>query len=84
MLENVAQQPENLVKLEQIAKSGYTEVMYILGWCYFKGEYLPQDFARSLYWLEKAKTLGNTRAEELMVYCRFLQIAEWSKDDSRK
>lgn len=80
MLENLAQQPENLTKLETIAQNGDTEAMYILGWCYFKGKYLTQDFTKSMYWLEKAKALGDTRAEELMVYCQFLQIAEWSRD----
>ena len=38
-----------------------------------RGEYLPKDFDKSMAWLE------NDRAEELMVYCRFLQIAELSK-----
>lgn len=80
MLGNLAQQPENLTKLEAIAQNGDAEVMYILGWCYFTGKYLPQDFIKSMYWLEKAKASGDARAEELMVYCRFLQIAEWSRD----
>lgn len=38
MLENLPQQPENLQQLEAIAENGNTEVMYILGWCYFKGD----------------------------------------------
>lgn len=74
MLENLAQQPENLQQLEAIAENGNAEVMYILGWCYFKGEYLPKDLDKSQYWLEKAKVAGHEKAIELSVYCQFLQI----------
>lgn len=80
LLEKVPTNPTVLNHLEKIAQND-VELMYILGWCYFKGEYLPQDLDKSMYWLEKAKSLGNQKAEELMVYCRFLQIAEWSKND---
>lgn len=83
MLENLHNNPDNLIKLETLANEGNADVAYILGWCYFKGEYLPKDLTKSMYWLEKAKTLGDDRAEELMVYCRFLQIAEWSRDGRR-
>lgn len=56
-------------------------LMLLIYWvgAILRGEYLPKDFDKSMAWLEKAKTLGNDRAEELMVYCRFLQIAELSK-----
>ncbi|ULJ62198.1 hypothetical protein [Wielerella bovis] len=74
MLENLAQQPENLQQLEALAENGNAEVMYILGWCYFKGEYLPKDLDKSQYWLEKAKVAGHEKAIELSVYCQFLQI----------
>lgn len=74
MLENLPQQPENLQQLEAIAENGNAEVMYILGWCYFKGEYLPKDLDKSQYWLEKAKATGHEKAEELLVYCQFLQL----------
>lgn len=39
---------------------------------FFLRKYLTQDFTKSMYWLENAKALGDTRAEELMIYCRFL------------
>ncbi len=48
----------------------------MLGWCYFKGEYLPKDFDKSLYWLEKAKLAGDDRAEELMAYCQLLRLMD--------
>ncbi len=76
MLENLHSNPDNLTNLENLANAGNADVAYMLGWCYFKGEYLPKDFAKSLYWLEKAKTLGDDRAEELMVYCRFLRLMD--------
>lgn len=76
MLENLHNNPDNLTKLETLANEGNADVAYVLGWCYFKGEYLPKDFTKSLYWLEKAKTLGDDRAEELMVYCWFLQLMD--------
>lgn len=79
ILENPHNNPNNLTHLETLANEGNADVAYMLGWCYFKGEYLPKDFDKSMAWLEKAKTLGDDRAEELMVYCRFLQIAELSK-----
>lgn len=79
MLENLHSNPNNLTKLETLANEGNADVAYMLGWCYFKGARLPKDFDKSMAWLEKAKTLGGDRAEELMVYCRFLQIAELSK-----
>lgn len=66
MLENLSEQPENLIVLEEIAENGNVDVMYILGWCYFKGKYLPKDYNKSLYWLEKAKIFGNTKAEKLI------------------
>ncbi|ULJ59999.1 hypothetical protein [Wielerella bovis] len=69
MLENLAQQPENLQQLEALAENGNAEVMYILGWCYFKGEYLPKDLDKNQYWLEKAKVAGHEKAIELSVYC---------------
>ena len=71
MLENLPQQPENLAKLEQLAENGNAEVMYILGWCYFKGEYLVKDLEKSLYWLEKAKQKGHKQAIKLSVYVQF-------------
>lgn len=76
MLENIYNNPDNLTKLETLANNGNADVAYMLGWCYFKGEYLPKDFTKSMAWLEKAKTLGDDRAEELMVYCRFLQLMD--------
>lgn len=79
ILENPHNNPNILTKLETLANAGNADVAYILGWYYFKGEYLPKDFDKSMAWLEKAKTLGDDRAEELMVYCWFLQIAELSK-----
>lgn len=36
--------------------------------------FYPKDFDKSMYWLEKSKALGNQKAEELMVYCRFFSI----------
>ncbi|SSY81175.1 SEL1-like repeat protein [Alysiella crassa] len=74
MLENLPQQPENLQQLEAIAENGNAEVMYILGWCYFKGEYLEKDLDKSMYWLQKAKNEGHKQAEELLVYCQFMQL----------
>lgn len=74
MLENLHSSPDNLTNLETLANEGNADVAYMLGWCYFKGEYLPKDFNKSLYWLEKAKLAGDNRAEELMVYCRFLRL----------
>lgn len=74
MLEALPEHPENLTKLETIAENGDAEVMYILGWCYFKGEYLPKDLEKSMYWLEKAKQTGNNRAEELLIYCQFFKL----------
>lgn len=76
MLENLAQQPENLTKLETLTQNGDAKVMYILGWCYYTGKYVAKDLNKSQYWLEKAKTLGDDRAEKLMVYCQFLQVIE--------
>ncbi len=38
--------------------------------------FYPKDFDKSMYWLEKSKSLGNQKAEELMVYCRFFQLME--------
>ena len=72
MLENLPQQPENLAKLEQLAENGNAEVMYILGWCYFKGEYLVKDLEKSQYWLANAKNQGHKNATELLVYVIFL------------
>ncbi|WP_169798101.1 SEL1-like repeat protein [Moraxella oblonga] len=83
LLEHIHSNPDNLTKLETLANEGNADVAYMLGWCYFKGEYLPKDLTKSMAWLEKAKTLGDDRAEELMVYCRFLQITEWSRDGRR-
>ncbi|OOR88928.1 SEL1-like repeat protein [Moraxella bovis] len=83
LLEQVSTNPTIITQLEMMAENDDGELTYILGWCYFKGEYLPKDLTKSMYWLEKAKTLGDDRAEELMVYCRFLQIAEWSRDDRK-
>lgn len=55
MLENLISQPENLSILEKLAGDGDADVAYMLGWCYFKGEYLPKDFDKSMAWLEKPK-----------------------------
>ncbi len=76
MLENLSEQPENLMALEEIAENGNADVMYILGWCYFKGEYLAKDLGKSQYWLEKAKQSGHEQATELLVYCQFLIFME--------
>lgn len=75
ILEQVSNNTADITNLEQLAQND-DELMYILGWCYFKGEYLPKDLAKSMYWLEKAKLSGDDRAEELMVYCRFLQLMD--------
>lgn len=72
MLENLSEQPENLMVLEEIAENGNADVMYILGWCYFKGEYLAKDLEKSQYWLEKAKQVKHEQAAELSVYVQFL------------
>lgn len=74
MLENLAQQPENLQQLEAIAENGNAEVMHILGWCYFKGEYLERNLDKSMYWLKKAKNAGYKQAEKLLVYCQLIHI----------
>ncbi len=73
MLENLSDQPENLTVLEEITENGNADVMYILGWCYFKGEYLAKDLEKSQYWLEKAKYLGHKKATELLIYAIFFR-----------
>lgn len=76
LLEQVSTNPTIITQLEMMVENGNADVAYMLGWCYFKGEYLPKDFTKSMAWLEKAKTLDDDRAEELMVYCRFLQLMD--------
>lgn len=71
MLENLPQQPENLAKLEQLAENGNAEVMYILGWCYFTGEYLAKNLDKSLYWLNKAILLNYQPAQQLKIFVAF-------------
>lgn len=71
MLENLSQQPENLTKLEQLAEHGNVEVMYVLGWCYFKGGYLSKDLAKSQYWLEQAILLNYQPAQKLKIFVDF-------------
>lgn len=72
-LKNIQIQPEILQVLESLAKQGDSEMMYILGWCYLKGKYLPQDLDHSFYWLELAVNANHEKAKELIEYCKFLK-----------
>ncbi|HVM83497.1 MAG TPA: hypothetical protein VMW18_06385 [Candidatus Binatia bacterium] len=43
---------------ERLAKIGHPEAERLLGIAYYLGQGVPQDYARSLYWFEKASNQG--------------------------
>lgn len=42
----------------RLAKIGHPEAQRLLGYVYYAGQGVPQDYARSLYWFEKAANQG--------------------------
>ena len=45
------------------AEQGHADAQYHLGWCYRKGEGVPQDTAEAVKWWRKAARQGNFRAQ---------------------
>ena len=43
---------------ERLGKIGHPEAQRLLGYVYYAGQGVPQDYARSLYWFEKAANQG--------------------------
>jgi hypothetical protein len=43
---------------ERLAKIGHPEAQRLMGYVYYAGQGVPQDYARSLYWFEKAANQG--------------------------
>jgi hypothetical protein len=43
---------------ERLAKVGHPEAERLMGFVYYAGQGVPQDYARSLYWFEKAADQG--------------------------
>jgi len=69
---------ENLKIVKDLANQGDAKVMYILGWCYLKGEFLPRDLGKSYLWLEKVIFEHHEKAEELMEYCKLFKTLKQS------
>jgi hypothetical protein len=62
-------QPDSLAALKARAEKGESAAQFSLGWCYFKGEGVPQDYGEAVKWYRKAAEQGNARAQCNLGWC---------------
>src|SRR2546422_434692 len=53
----------SLVELKKQADSGDAAAQFNLGWLYYDGRGVPQDYAQARQWYEKAAAQGNAKAQ---------------------
>ncbi len=54
---------QQILKIKQAANQGDTQAQYNLGFMYYEGEGVPQDYAKAVEWYQKAANQGNTQAQ---------------------
>jgi len=56
-------------QLVQKAKNGDAEAQNNLGWCYWAGSGVDQDYEKAVYWYEKAASQDNAMAQYNLAIC---------------
>ncbi len=49
-------------ELEVLAERGDAQAQFPLGWCYYTGEDIAQDYQQAFYWFKKSAEQGYAKA----------------------
>ena len=59
----------DLRTIQENAKKGYVDAQYLLGYYYYQGEVIAQDYSQATYWWSKAAEQGNANAQYSLGIC---------------
>ena len=54
---------------QELSNKGYAEAQYYLGYCYYNGKGVTQDYTEAVKWYRKAAEQGNAQAQCNLGYC---------------
>ena len=57
--------------LETLVKQNYAKAQTNLGYCYYKGQGVTQDYAKAVEWYRKAADQGHAQAQYNLGYCYY-------------
>ena len=73
----------DLTRIQKKAEQGDAKAQYELGWIYFVGESIPQDYAKAAQWSQKAAEQGNRDGQFLWGYLHLLPGQAVPEDTSK-
>ena len=56
---------------QELSNKGYAEAQYYLGYCYYNGKGVTQDYTEAVKWYRKAAEQGNATAQCNLGYCYY-------------
>ena len=59
---------KEIENLKALAEQGFTRAQYYLGYLYYLGKNVPQNYKQAVHWLQKAARQGSTEAQQHLAF----------------